>query len=134
MLDEEAFPSRIVLTSLFDSSLLVYTEDNTFYHFLLVSGKDGPRLRLCGSIGFEGVVNDPRRVRGLSWMVPKSQQRRRSPLRTSCQTGPGLISATTGFGDPSADLNFATVIFLIEGKLVLLRPSRVSRGIRICFA
>lgn len=32
----------------------------------------------------------------------------------------------TDFGDPSDDLNFATVIFLIEGRLVLLRPRRVS--------
>lgn len=72
--DEETFPSPIILTSLFDSSLLVYTEDNTFYHYILTSGKDGPKMQLCGSIGFEGVVSDPRRVRGLSWMVPKSQQ------------------------------------------------------------
>ena len=75
ILDEEILPSRVVLTSLFDSSLLVYTEDSTFYHFILTSAKDGPKLQLCGSIGFEGVVGDPRKIRGLSWMVPRAQQR-----------------------------------------------------------
>ena len=74
-LDEEALPSKIVLTSLFDNSLLVYTEDNTFYHFLLDTQSGAARLRVCGSIGFEGVVNHPLRVRGLSWLVPKSQHR-----------------------------------------------------------
>jgi hypothetical protein len=83
VLDEEVLPSKVVLTSLFDSSLLVYTEDNTFYHFLLASTKDGPRLRLCGSIGFEGVVGDPTKVRGLSWMVPPSQQRKSTYLPTA---------------------------------------------------
>ena len=68
--------SAPLVLSVFDSSLLVYTADNTFHHFLIRSTRSGgPRLRVCGSIGFEGVVQDPRRVRGLSWLVPKSQQR-----------------------------------------------------------
>lgn len=29
-----------------------------------------------------------------------------------------------GFGDPADDLNVATIIFLINGKLVLLRPRK----------
>lgn len=40
---------------------------------------------------------------------------------------PHLISSTflsTGFGDPADDLNVATIIFLINGTLVLLRPRR----------
>lgn len=37
------------------------------------------------------------------------------------------MSVCTGFGDPSEDLNFATVIFLIEGKLILLRPRRAIK-------
>ncbi|GAA5973403.1 hypothetical protein JCM11641_003115 [Rhodosporidiobolus odoratus] len=104
----EVYPleSEPLLISVFDSSLLLYTADNTFHHFLIRSTRDhGPRLRECGSIGFEGVVKDPRRVRGLSWLVPKSQQR---------------------FGDPADDLNVATIIFLISGRLVLLRPRRAA--------
>lgn len=67
--------SKPLLLSIFDSSLLVYTEDNTFHHFLIRQGKNGMvKLRMCGSIGFEGVVADPRKVRGMSWLVPKSQQ------------------------------------------------------------
>lgn len=31
-----------------------------------------------------------------------------------------------GFGDPTDDLNVATIIFLISGKLVLLRPRRAA--------
>ncbi|SCV72828.1 BQ2448_4365 [Microbotryum intermedium] len=104
--------SRPLVLSVFDSSLLVYTEDNTFHHFLMrphprvVKGRGvGSRLRLCGSIGFEGAVKDPWKVRGLSWLVPKSQQQ---------------------FGDPADDLNVATIIFLISGQLVLLRPRRAA--------
>lgn len=32
----------------------------------------------------------------------------------------------TGFGDPADDLNVATIIFLISGRLVLLRPRRAA--------
>ncbi|GAA5876832.1 hypothetical protein JCM3774_000784 [Rhodotorula dairenensis] len=98
--------SEPLVLSVFDGSLLVYTADNTFHHFLIrhVRGVT-PRLRGCGSIGFEGVVADARKVRGLSWLVPKSQRR---------------------FGDPADDLNVATIIFLISGRLVLLRPRRAA--------
>ncbi len=103
LLDLRVLPSPVILTSLFDNSLLVYTADNTFYHFLIDLSQDRVRLRLCGSITFEGVVGEPARVRGMSWMIPESQQR---------------------FGDPIDDLAVATIIFLIDGKLVLLRPRR----------
>ncbi|BGP53439.1 WD40 repeat protein [Rhodotorula sphaerocarpa] len=98
--------SEPLVLSVYDGSLLVYTADNTFHHFLLRHVKGTPpRLRGCGSIGFEGVIADPRKVRGLSWLVPKSQRR---------------------FGDPADDLNVATIIFLISGRLVLLRPRRAA--------
>ncbi|KAI5481005.1 ribosome control protein 1 domain containing protein [Pseudohyphozyma bogoriensis] len=102
-LEAVGLESEPLLLSVFDSSLLVYTADNTFHHFLIRQTRNGARLRVCGSIGFEGVVADPTKVRGMSWLVPKSQQR---------------------FGDPADDLNVATIIFLINGKLVLLRPRR----------
>ncbi|KAJ1028728.1 hypothetical protein NDA16_001894 [Ustilago loliicola] len=105
LLDLQVLPSPVILTSLFDNSLLVYTADNTFYHFLIDLSQDRIRLRLCGSITFEGVVGEPARVRGMSWMIPESQQR---------------------LGDPIDDLTVATIIFLIDGKLVLLRPRKVG--------
>lgn len=105
LLDLKVLPSPVILTSLFDNSLLVYTADNTFYHFLIDLSQDRIRLRLCGSITFEGVVGEPARVRGMSWMIPESQQR---------------------LGDPIDDLTVATIIFLIDGKLVLLRPRKVG--------
>ncbi|CDW97606.1 hypothetical protein, partial [Sporisorium scitamineum] len=110
LLDLQVLPSPVILTSLFDNSLLVYTADNTFYHFLIDLSQDRIRLRLCGSITFEGIVGEPARVRGMSWMIPESQQR---------------------FGDPIDDLAVATIIFLIDGKLVLLRPRKVGRGSRL---
>lgn len=105
LLDLQVLPSPVILTSLFDNSLLVYTADNTFYHFLIDLSQDRIRLRLCGSITFEGVVGEPARVRGMSWMIPESQQR---------------------LGDPIDDLTVATIIFLIDGKLVLLRPRKIG--------
>ncbi|SPO24728.1 uncharacterized protein UTRI_01699_B [Ustilago trichophora] len=110
LLDLQVLPSPVILTSLFDNSLLVYTADNTFYHFLIDLSQDRIRLRLCGSITFDGVVGEPARVRGMSWMIPESQQR---------------------FGDPIDDLTVATIIFLIDGKLVLLRPRKVGGGNRL---
>lgn len=96
---DHALSAPIVLLSIYDTSLLVYTGDNTLHHFLIAGGSLTP----CGSIGFEGVVGTPSRVRGMSWLIPDSQHR---------------------FGDPSNDLNHATIIFLIDGKVVLLRPGK----------
>ena len=110
LLDLQVLPSPVILTSLFDNSLLVYTADNTFYHFLIDLSQDRIRLRLCGTITFDGIVGEPARVRGMSWMIPESQQR---------------------FGDPIDDLSVATIIFLIDGKLVLLRPRKVGGGSRL---
>lgn len=125
--------SEPLVLSIFEgSSLLVYTADNTFYHFLIrqpTKGVASARLRMCGSIGFEGVVEEPRKVRGLSWLVPKSQQRAFLSLflpSTSLPRAEDSRLRCTGFGDPADDLNVATIIFLISGRLVLLRPRRAA--------
>lgn len=107
ILHVEKLPSPILLLSLFDNSLLVYTSENLVYHFLVVAGKDTVKLQLCGQISFHGIVSAPARVRGMSWMVPEIQQRQ---------------------GDPMDDLKVATVIFLVDGKLVLLRPRKSDEG------
>ena len=103
--------------SLLDNSLLVYTADNTLYHFLILPTRDQIRMHLCGSICFQGIVQVPSRVRALSWLIPDAQKRR------SCIINHPLMS---DLGDPADDLVIATIIFLVDGKLVLLRPRRVS--------
>lgn len=41
--------------------------------------------------------------------------------------GSSLTRAVSlGFGDPADDLNVATIIFLIQGQIVLLRPRRAA--------
>lgn len=37
-----------------------------------------------------------------------------------------IFSRVLGFGDPADDLNVATIIFLIQGQIVLLRPRRAA--------
>ncbi|WFD37182.1 WD40 repeat protein [Malassezia japonica] len=107
LLDLIKLPSPVVLMSLFDTSLLVYTADNTLYHYLITPTAEHIRLRLCGSISFEGIVGEPARVRAMSWILPPSQQ---------------------AMGDPAQDLTYASLLFLIDAKLVLLRPSRGEDG------
>ncbi|TIC19411.1 RIC1-domain-containing protein [Wallemia mellicola] len=102
----ENIPSRILLTSLFENALLVYTADNTIHHYLITPTNDSITLNLANIISFQGVVSNPTRVRGMSWMIPPSQRK---------------------LGDPIDDLTVATIIFLIDGKLVLLRPRRIAQ-------
>lgn len=104
LLDLHVLPHPVVLTAMFDTSLLVYTAGNVLYHYLIAPTREHIRLRLCGSISFDGIVGEPARVRGMSWMIPPAQQR---------------------FGDPAQDLAVASIIFLVDGKLVLLRPRHV---------
>lgn len=80
VLHREMFPACIVLLSLIDNSLLVYTADNTLYHYLIVPTEDSIKLHLCGSISFEGVVAVPSLVRGMSWMIPTGQKRKPDPM------------------------------------------------------
>ncbi|KDQ20395.1 hypothetical protein BOTBODRAFT_26402 [Botryobasidium botryosum FD-172 SS1] len=101
----ELLSAPIVLVSLVDNSLLVYTADNTLLHYLIVPTQEEIRLHLCGSISFDGVVAVPSVVRGMSWMIPPGQKR---------------------LGDPVDDLLVATILLLVGGKLVLLRPRKVG--------
>ena len=86
-----------------EDSLLVYTYENILYHYVLnISGR-GAQLVQVGQIAFHGVVRAPSRVRSVSWVLPDRQMRS---------------------GDPSRDVEFASVLFLVDDKLVLLQPSR----------
>ncbi|KAI0388809.1 RIC1-domain-containing protein [Xylariaceae sp. FL0594] len=103
----QQMPAPIVLiTPSGEDSLLVYTYENILYHFVFapVSGIIQPIQ--VGQIAFNGIVRSPARVRGLSWILPEKQ----------------MLD-----GDPSQDVAYASVLFLVDGKLVLLQPS-VNQG------
>ena len=103
MLDVQVLPAPVVLiTPSGDDSLLVYTYDNLLYHYIFTATSGTVKLVQVGQIAFHGIVRSPARVRGLSWILPDDQ----------------LLE-----GDPSQDVAVATVLFLVDGKLVLLQPS-----------
>ncbi|KAI1811148.1 RIC1-domain-containing protein [Poronia punctata] len=104
----QQMPAPIVLiTPSGEDSLLVYTYENVLYHFVFapVSGVIQPIQ--VGQIAFNGIVRSPARVRGLSWILPEKQMME---------------------GDPSQDVAYASVLFLVDGKLVLLQPSLNQGG------
>ncbi|EIN13398.1 RIC1-domain-containing protein [Punctularia strigosozonata HHB-11173 SS5] len=103
VLHREILSSPVVILSLVDNSLLVYTADNTLLHYLIIPTPDSIKLHLCGSITFEGVIANPNAVRVLSWMIPSAQKQ---------------------LGDPADDMSVATVLMMVGGKLVLLKPRR----------
>lgn len=112
----------MVILTLVDNSLLVYTSDNTLFHYLIVPTADTIKLHLCGSITFNGMIAAPSAVRLLSWMIPSAQK------RTYLSKHPSLIAdfyETLELGDPVEDLNVATVLMMVGGQLVLLRPRKV---------
>lgn len=97
----------VLVTFSSEDSLLVYTYENLLYHFIFTPYAGSVRLVQLGQIAFHGIVRSPARVRGLSWILPESQ----------------LID-----GDPSQDVAAASVLFLVDAKLVLLRPTLNSEG------
>ncbi|KAG4425713.1 hypothetical protein IFR04_001175 [Cadophora malorum] len=108
VLHVETLPSPVVLiTPSGDDSLLVYTYDNLLYHYIFTTVSGSIKLVQVGQIAFHGIVRSPARVRGLSWILPDDQ----------------LLE-----GDPSQDVAVATVLFLVDGKLVLLQPSLNEEG------
>ncbi|KAK4673580.1 WD40 repeat protein [Podospora pseudopauciseta] len=92
----------VLITPTGEDSLLAYTYDNLLYHYIFAPVSGSIRLIEVGHIAFHGIVRSPARVRGLSWVLPERQ----------------LLE-----GDPSQDVAHASVLFLVDGKLVLLRPS-----------
>ncbi|KKY27113.1 hypothetical protein UCRPC4_g01247 [Phaeomoniella chlamydospora] len=90
-----------------EDSLLVYTYDNILYHYVIDATPRGVNLVQVGQIAFHGVVRAPTRVRAVSWVLPEHQLRN---------------------GDPSQDVAVASVLFLVDDKLVLLQPSQTEEG------
>ena len=99
---QEMHAPVVLMTPSGEDSLLVYTYDNLLHHFVFAPVPGSVKLVQVGHIAFHGIVRSPARVRGLSWILPESQ----------------LLE-----GDPSQDVAHASVLFLVDGKLVLLRPS-----------
>jgi hypothetical protein len=103
VLHVQELPAPVVLIAPSgEDSLLVYTYDNLLYHYVFATTSSTVNLVQVGQIAFHGIVRSPARVRGLSWILPDDQ----------------LLE-----GDPSQDVVVATVVFLVDGKLVLLQPS-----------
>lgn len=75
VLHREVLAAPVVILSLVDNSLLVYSADNTLQHYLVVPTAETIKLHLCGSITFNGIIAAPNAVRMLSWMIPTSQKR-----------------------------------------------------------
>lgn len=86
VLHREILTSPVVVLSLVDNSLLVYTADNTLYHYLIIPTAETIKLHQCGSISFDGVISVPAAVRSLSWMVPNAQKREQLGYFVQCPT------------------------------------------------
>ncbi|KAK9464581.1 RIC1-domain-containing protein [Lipomyces arxii] len=97
----QQLPSLIILLSLVGDSLLVYTYNNTLYEFVIYSNAFQFSLELVGQISFNGIVHAPARVRAINWILPDEQSK---------------------IGNPINDISLATIVFLIDGKLVILYP------------
>ncbi|KAK0656054.1 RIC1-domain-containing protein [Cercophora newfieldiana] len=102
MYTHEMHAPVVLITPSGEDSLLVYTYNNLLHHFVFAPTSGSVKLIQVGHIAFHGIVRSPARVRGLSWILPDSQ----------------LLE-----GEPSQDVAHASVLFLVDGKLVLLRPS-----------
>lgn len=104
---EDIDAPAILTTTSGGDSLLVYTYDNILLHYIIAPLGSSIKLVQVGQIGFHGVIRAPLRVRAISWILPDDQLEH---------------------GDPSQDVATASVIFLVDGKLVLLQPSMNEHG------
>ncbi|KAF2471953.1 RIC1-domain-containing protein [Lindgomyces ingoldianus] len=104
----QQLPAPIVLIALSgEDSLLVYTYDNILYHYIISVSDATVKLVQVGQIALHGIIRAPPRVRALSWILPEDQIHN---------------------GDPSQDVAVATILFLVDGKLVLLQPTTTEGG------
>lgn len=102
-----------------EDSLLVYTYDNVLYHYVINATQTRISLVQVGQIAFHGIVRAPTRVRSISWILPDNQL----SMMISSSLVETLSNIVLGDGDPSQDVSVASVLFLVDGKLVLLQPS-----------
>ncbi|KAL8770107.1 MAG: hypothetical protein Q9209_004145 [Squamulea sp. 1 TL-2023] len=103
LLHVQQLPSAAVTMSLTgQDSLLVYTHDNILYHFIINAYDASVVLIQKGHLGLNGIIRAPARVRAMTWILPDFQLRD---------------------GDPLQDVAHASVLFLVDAKLVLLHSS-----------
>ncbi|CAN9152993.1 unnamed protein product [Alternaria alternata] len=104
----QKLPAPIVLIAPSgEDSLLVYTYENILYHYVISVSDASVKLVQVGQIALHGIIRAPTRVRALSWILPEDQIHN---------------------GDPSQDVAVATILFLVDGKLVLLQPTTTESG------
>jgi RAB6A-GEF complex partner protein 1 len=106
-------------------SLLVYTRENVLYHFILSTTNGSTALALAGQIAFHGIIRAPLRVRAVTWLLPEHQTCK--PI-TTVLTIVGAKLMQLVYGEPSQDVSVASLLFLVDGKLVLLQPSATNSG------
>ncbi|KAF2460727.1 hypothetical protein BDY21DRAFT_333237 [Lineolata rhizophorae] len=108
MMHVEYLPSPIVLISASgEDSLLVYTYENILCHYMINAVDGAVKLAQVGQITLHGIIRAPPRVRAISWLLPDDQLHH---------------------GDPSQDVAVASILFLVDGKLVLLQPATTEQG------
>ncbi|KAL8914678.1 MAG: hypothetical protein Q9171_000690 [Xanthocarpia ochracea] len=107
LLHTQKLPSAAVVISMTgQDSLLVYTYENVLYHYIVNASDTAVTLIQVGRLALNGIVRAPARVRAVTWILPDFQLRD---------------------GDPSQDVAHASVLFLVDAKLVLLQSS-VNEG------
>lgn len=122
----ERLPAPIVIIAPSgDDSLLVYTRDNILYHYIIDVSNATVRLMQVGQINLHDIIRAPSRVRALSWIIPEEQIRRLTPQNIHEDS---KADNTADNGDPTQDVSVATILFLVDGKLVLLQPTTTEFG------
>lgn len=110
LLHIEQLPSAAVAISMTGhDSLLVYTFENILYHYIVNASGSSVKLVPVGQLALNGIVRAPARVRAVTWILPDFQLRD---------------------GDPSQDVANASVLFLVDAKLVLLQSSTSENGLK----
>ncbi|KAI4173633.1 MAG: hypothetical protein LQ343_002808 [Gyalolechia ehrenbergii] len=110
LLHLEQLPSAAVAMSMTgQDSLLVYTSENVLYHYIVNASDVSVKLVQVGQLALNGIVRAPARVRAVTWILPEFQLRD---------------------GDPSQDVAHASVLFLVDAKLVLLQSSTNENGLK----
>jgi hypothetical protein len=97
----------VILTPTGIDSLLVYTYRNVLLQYIINGNNSSVKLVQVGQIALNGIIRAPPRVRALSWILPEEQ---------------------LDNGHPSQDVALATIIFLVDGKLVSLQPATKDTG------
>lgn len=108
MLHRERLNSpAVIISPSGEDSLLVYTFENNLYHYVINITSSGLQLVCVGQIGLHGIIRAPARVRAVTWYIPEHQ----------------IMD-----GDPAQDVVHASVLFLVDAKLVLLQPTTDESG------